>query len=97
MGGGGCWIVEITKTMSNVCCAESVQSFNLCHLSREEADLTVNNIALLKKNLRDEIESDAFCIICPLLLRFKNNIQGVSQKKSHAVINVHVFFKYKLI
>ena len=57
---------------------ESAESFDVCHLSREEADLTVNNITLLKK-VRDKLENDAFCIIYPFPSAVKKNIQGVSQ------------------
>jgi len=64
--------------MFGVCCAESAQSFDVCHLSRDEADLKVNNITLLKK-VRDKLENDGFCIIYPIPLGLKNNIQGVWQ------------------
>ena len=56
VGGGACWLVEITETMFGVCCAESAESFDVCHLSREEADFKVNNITLLKKSKRQTRE-----------------------------------------
>jgi hypothetical protein len=93
-GGGRCWLVEITKAESAVCSAEDVESFNLCHLSREWADLTVNNITLLK-NIRGEPKSDAFWNFSPLIQGSKVLNIVLSQKRD--ALKVLTFLKSDLI
>lgn len=39
-----CCLEEITETLFDVCCAAYVDFFHFCRLSRDEADLIVNNI-----------------------------------------------------